>query len=71
MKNAQKCSLIAVKDRLPVATRPRTSSAVVLHPKIENKNCCCIIYYTFETFSFFWMEFAGSSEWPILSITHS
>ena len=38
MKNAQKCSLIAVKDRLPVGTRPRTFSAVVLHPKIENKN---------------------------------
>ena len=56
MKNAQrlqKCSLIAVKDRLPVATRPRTSSAVVLHPKIENKNCCCIIYSTFETFFIF------------------
>ena len=71
MKNAQKCALIAVKDRLPVGARPRTFSAVVLHPKIENKKYCCIIYYTFETFSFLWMELAGSSEWPILSITHS
>ena len=52
MKNAQKCSLIAVKDRLSVGTRPRTSSAVVLHPKIKIKNCC-IIYSTFETFFIF------------------
>ena len=52
MKNAQKCSLIAVKDRLPVGTRPRTSSAVVLHPKIENKNCFYIIYFTLKLFHF-------------------